>query len=248
MSEAPVPPGDAPVAPGNAPVEPQVLHEEDPMPGTLEAPAAETGWDQEVLPGRPRRRFLTPLTAVLFAALVGGAGFIAGVQVEKGQLPASGGGAGGARGARAGGGAGAAGGLGRAALGGGGAGGAGANAGGANATIGQVANVSGSVLYVTDLQGNTIKINASVAQVTKQVDATPTGIHPGDTVVAQGSKAPDGSVQATTIRDSGAGGAGAAAGLFGGGGTAGATGGGRAAGGGAGGGGGGQSLFGPPGG
>jgi hypothetical protein len=245
MSEAPVPPGDAPV-------EPQVNPVEHPMPGTLGAPAVENGWDQEALPGRPRRRFLTPLTALLFAALLAGAGFIAGVQVEKGQLPASAGGGG--RAARAGGGAGAAAGGGqggRAALGGGGGGG---GAAGANATIGQVANVSGSVLYVTDLQGNTIKINASVAQVTKQVDATPAGIHPGDTVVAQGSKAPDGSVQATTIRDSGAGGTGAAAGLFGGGGApggggaAGGGGGGRAAGGGAGAGGGGQSLFGPPGG
>jgi hypothetical protein len=236
MSEVPVPPGDPSV-------EPQAHPEEEHMSATLEDPATEPAWDDDVLPGRPRRRFLTPLTAVLLAALVGGGGFIAGVQVEKGQVTTSASGGGG-RAGRAGGLAAAGSGLARSA-------GAGAGAGGAtaNATVGQVANISGSDLFVTDLQGNTIKVNASVAQVTKQVSATPAGIHPGDTVIAQGSKAADGSVQATTIRDSGAGTGGATGGLLGGGagssgsGT-GASGSGTGATGGGGAAGGGQSLFG----
>jgi hypothetical protein len=215
---------------------------------------------------RPRRRLLTPLTALLFAILVGAGGFIAGVQVEKGEVPAgsaSGGGgrlasllgsAGGAGGSAASGRTGAAGTSGGSGE--GGASGAGsrfggsASAGGAGATVGQVANVSGSDLYVTELQGNTIKVAASAAQITKQVGTSVKGIHPGDTVVVQGTHLSDGSIQAATVRDSGSAGAGGGGigALFGaGGGASGASGaGGTSSGtGGAGGSGGGApSLFG----
>jgi hypothetical protein len=219
---------DAPVSPGGIPAQPEADPEELGAAATAEAPATDAAWEDEPLPGRPRRRILTPLTAVLFAALAAGGGFIGGVQAQKGQVTTST--TGGGRGAgRAGGPGTGAGGSGRSALGALGAGGGAA----ADATVGQVANVSGSDLYVTDLQGNTIRVHAASAQVTRQVTATPSTIHPGDTVIAQGSKGADGSVQATTIRDSGTGT------------PANSSGSGSASGGGSGGA---QSLFGPSGG
>ena len=178
------------------------------MSSTLPVPPlAPADWDTEVLPGRPRHRLLTPLTAALAAALVGAAGFIVGVEIEKNQLPASSSAAAGRRAsgvlattAGASGRSGASAGTAGAA---GGAGGA-----GAIATVGQVANVAGPDLYVTDQQGNTIKVVTSAAsQITRQVSATVRGVQPGDTVVVGGPKAADGSVQATSVRDSGAGGA-----------------------------------------
>ncbi|HEY7952633.1 MAG TPA: hypothetical protein VID70_06560 [Solirubrobacteraceae bacterium] len=43
--------------------------------------------EPEPIRRRPRRRLLTPLTALLFAILVGISGFIAGVEVEKNEMP-----------------------------------------------------------------------------------------------------------------------------------------------------------------
>lgn len=226
--ESPVPTRGAPSSHRGVPV-----HTED---DELE----EAGdWDEEPLRRRPRRRLLTPLSALLFALLVGAGGFIAGVLVEKGQVPtasAAGGGRlasllGGAASATTGtGGRSAAAGSSEGASGGGaarfgaggGAFGAGGGALGANATVGQVANISGSDLYVTEPQGNTIKVAASAAHITKQVSTSVRGVHPGDTVVVQGTHRSDGSIEAATVRDSGS--AGAAAGgigaLLGGGGSA----------------------------
>lgn len=181
--------------------------------------------EQTPVSRRPRRRLLTPLTALLFAVLVGAGGFIVGVQVEKGEVPAgSGSGAGAGRFAAAlgaaSGGAGAASGAGAAgasgAVGATGAGrgsgasgfGAGGGSGGAGATVGQVAYVSGHDLYVSTLQGNTVKVRASAAQITKSVSTSIKGVHPGDTVVVTGATGSDGAVTASSIRDSGSGGAG----------------------------------------
>ncbi|HST55842.1 MAG TPA: hypothetical protein VLJ42_08095, partial [Solirubrobacteraceae bacterium] len=157
--------------------------------------------EHEPLPGRPRRRLLTPVTALLFAVLVGASCFIAGVQVEKQQLPS-----GGARSAGAGGGAG------RLAL-------AGASPPRGGATIGQVANVSKSNLFVTNTQGNTVKVVVvKGATVTKQISTSAKAVRPGDTVIVQGVTRADGSIHATSVRDSGAGGVGGlGGGLFGGG-------------------------------
>jgi hypothetical protein len=247
--------------------------DEDNLGGSEEEDFADETWDEEDGAGqdelpisrRPRRRLLTPLTALLFAVLVGAGGFIVGVQVEKGEVSSSGGtrgagrlaalGAGGAAGAGGstsasgstgaggstgtGGSAGASGSTGAGAGTGGasgggrfsGFGGGGGAGGGAGATVGQVANISGSDLYVTNLEGNTVKVLASAAQITKQVNTSVKGVHPGDTVVVQGTTRSDGSVQASTVRDSGSSGAGGGiGGLFGGGG-AGRAGGASAAGG-----------------
>jgi hypothetical protein len=170
-------------------------------------------WGEQPLSRRPRRRLLTPLTALLFAILVGAGGFIAGVQVEKGEVPAASSGGSGrlasllsGAASRSGGGSSS---TGEGATGGGArfgsagsAAGGGFGGGGAGATVGQVANVSGSDLYVTELQGNTVKVAASAAQITKQVSTSVKGIHPGDTVVVAGTHLPDGSIQAATVRDS----------------------------------------------
>ncbi|HEY2536670.1 MAG TPA: hypothetical protein VGI24_06780 [Solirubrobacteraceae bacterium] len=197
----------------------------------------------EELPPRPRRRLLAPLPLTLLGILLIACGFIAGVLVEKGQTSSSSssGGAGGSglaahfaalRGGGGGGGgagssaaSGASAGAGNSApgtAGGSGAGGSGASRG--IATIGQVAYVEGSTLYVTTLEGNTVKVKTSAASaVTKTVSTSVKAIHPGETVVITGPSAADGKVSAEAIRVGGAGGsAGAGIGaLFGGGSTVG---------------------------
>jgi hypothetical protein len=82
--------------------------------------------------------------------------------------------------------------------------------------VGQVANISGSDLYVTNLEGNTVKVLANAAQVTKQVSSSVKGVHPGDSVVVQGATRGDGSIQARTVRDSGSSESGGVGALFGG--------------------------------
>jgi hypothetical protein len=215
------------------------------------APLQDDDWleESDQLPRRPRRRLLTPLPLSLLAVLLAACGFIGGVLVEKGQgssSPASGAGAGLAsriaalRGASSVGGAGApgAGGL-RAGASRAGAGGlAAAFAGGA--TAGQVAFVSGSTLYVTTPEGNTVKVATSPGStVTKTVKASVSGIHPGETVVVTGSNT-NGTISAESIRIAGAGGGGGLGALFGGSGG----GGGHAAASGSGGSGGEPALFG----
>lgn len=147
-------------------------------------------WNEEPSSRRPRRRLLTPLTALLFALLVGAGGFIGGVLVEKGQVPAASA-ASGASGRltaqpRS---------------------GPGSPFSGRSGAVGQVANISGSNLYVTELQGNTIKVATAAAQITKQVSTSVKDIHPGDTVIVQGAHASNGSIQASTVQDSGSSGA-----------------------------------------
>lgn len=186
--------------------------------------------DSSALPRRPRRRFLAPVPVGLLLVLLTACGFVGGALVEKGQqsTTASGGsrfaGLGAGRGAAAFG-AGSAGGRG---------GGAGAAAalggrGGGGVVIGQVANIAGSTLYVTDLQGNTLKVDASSGStVTKTVTTSRRSVHPGDAVIVSGARGSDGSINATSIRLSPGGGDAAGGGPGGGGGT----GGGGAAGGG----------------
>jgi Domain of unknown function (DUF5666) len=182
--------------------------------------------ERYALPGRPRRQLFTRASALLIAVLLGAVGFYAGVRVEKGQLSNSSSGAsgraaallagtgagagaagsgagaaaGGARtgGARAGfGGAGAGGGLARLL-------GAGA-AGGAAGSFGTVSSISGHTLYLTDPSGNTIKVTLSSAtKVTKSVGVSAHAVRPGDGVVIQGLRNSDGTMQATTVSDTGA--------------------------------------------
>jgi len=145
-------------------------------------------------------------------------GFIGGVLVEKGQEGSSGSAAAGGSGLasrfaalRGAGGA-----ASSSASGASGAGSAfGGGAGGA--TIGQVAFIEGSTLYVTDSTGNTVRVRTSAASaVTRTVSRTVHSIHPGEQVIISGTAAADGTVTAATIRV-GATSSGGLAGLFGGG-------------------------------
>jgi hypothetical protein len=168
--------------------------------------------EPEELPRRPRRRLLAPVPLALLAALLVACGFIGGVLVQKGQ-----GGTGSAGGASSGfasrlaalkeaapgasrtaGGASPGGGS-ASRSGAGGFPGLGGSTGG-GVTTGEVAYVRGDTLYVTDSQGNTVKVTASAAaKVTKAVSTKAQSIHPGSTVVVLGSKAKNGAIRATSI-------------------------------------------------
>jgi len=184
-------------------------------------------WTDETMEElRPRRRLrlLTPVTGTLLAVLVAACAFAAGVLVEKGQA-----GSGGttaapaaafARRAGAGGGAGA-----------GGFFGPGAGPGGGGATVGQVSSLHGRTLDVTDTQGNTIQVKVPAGvTVTRAAPSSVHAIHPGDTVIVQGSRRSNGTISATSVRTTpattGGGGGGGGGGsalnqLFGGGGPGG---------------------------
>lgn len=189
-------------APETTELEPEVDYEPDEQ---------ESEWleDESELPRRPRRRLLTPIPLALLAVLLIACGFIGGVLVQKGQGgTASPSGASGfpsglaaLKGAVPGAGAAGA----KSSAGGAGAkGGAGAFPGlggaGGGVTTGEVAYVRGNTLYVTDSQGNTVKVSAAAgSKVTKTVSTKASNIHPGATVVVLGSKAKNGSIRASSI-------------------------------------------------
>ncbi len=179
------------------------------------------------LPPRPRRRLLSPAPLALLAVLIAALGFIGGVLVEKGQTGSSAGsGPSGAFASRlrslAGGAA-----AGRGGLLGPAAGGGSGAAGGARPTSGTVAFASGKTLYVTDAEGNTVKVRTSSAtNVTKTVKAAVRSIRPGETVTVTGTTAADGTVTAEAVRVGATGGLGS---LFGGATTSGGSGGGAGA-------------------
>ncbi|MGA8355056.1 MAG: hypothetical protein WB698_12910 [Solirubrobacteraceae bacterium] len=154
--------------------------------------------DSQELPLRPRRRLLTPLPLALVAALLIACGFIGGALVEKAQTsPGSSAGSSSSFSAL------------RSALGGAsGTRGAGASTSansflsriGGGATIGQVAYVHGGTLYVTNAEGNTVKVSTSEAStVSKTVKGTVGQIHPGETVTVIGEKGTGGAIVARSI-------------------------------------------------
>jgi hypothetical protein len=173
---------------------------------------------ERALPPRPRRRLVTPASAALTAVLIAAAGFIGGVEVQKGQADSTSatGGTGGGRAALAAGAtAGAAGGAAGARGGFPGRGGGGQG----NATIGSVANKHGSTLYVKDSDGNTVRVKTtSHSKINRTATASAGAIHPGDTVVVQGTKSANGTITATQINATSSSAASGLAGLFGGGG------------------------------
>jgi hypothetical protein len=193
------------------------------------------------LPPRPRRRLLgaggNPILLALLAALLIAGGFIGGVEVQKGEEGTSattggaasglasrfaglrGTGTGTGTGAGAGAGAGTA--AGKTTTGGGAGGGfTGAGAGGARPTTGTVAYVAGNTLYVTNAEGNTVKVNTSAAtNVSKTVKSKLASIFPGETVTITGSTGSGGAVSAESISV----GSGGLSALFGGSGKAGTS-------------------------
>jgi hypothetical protein len=160
------------------------------------------------LPRRPRRRLLTPIPLTLLGVLLIACGFIGGVLVEKGQgpsTPATGSGAslasrfaalrGGTTGA-----AGASARSGSATTGGGFGGLSGAGGGFTRPTAGSVAYLAGSTLYVTNAEGNTVKVTTSPAtSVSRTVKSTVKAIHPGETVTVTGATGSSGAVSAESI-------------------------------------------------
>jgi hypothetical protein len=205
---------------------------------TGEATTEPDGWEEpiEALPRRPRRRLLgkggNPLALSLLGVLLLACGFIGGVLVEKGQSSSgsSSSGASGlaARFAALRGGAsstgssttGSSGGAGSTGAGFGGSAGAGAS-GFTRPTAGTVAYLAGSTLYVTNSEGNTVKVQTSAGTtVTKTVKSTVKDIHPGETVTVTGATGSNGAVTAESI-SAGASGGGLSA-LFGGGSSSGA--------------------------
>jgi hypothetical protein len=164
----------------------------------------------ETLPLRSKRPFLSKWTAGLMALLLGAVGFFVGVRVEKDKIPSTSSGASafasalsGAAGKNSTGGTGTTGSFaGRFGGAAGGAGGFGGAVG--NDTVGSVASVNGKTLYVTETSGDTVKVKLSgQTMITKSESVKSSKVYPGDEVVIAG-KASRGTVDATTLTDSGA--------------------------------------------
>ena len=63
-----------------------------------------------------------------------------------------------------------------------------------------MANKRGSTLYVKDSDGNTIRVKTtSHSKINRTATASAGAIHPGDTVVVQGTKSSSGTITATQI-------------------------------------------------
>jgi len=187
----------------------------------------------------PPRRKLPWVTLVLSACVVAAGAFAAGALVEKNHLNGTSGGGNGraaafaaAAGGRTGTGSGTAGsGSGRT-FGGFGAGGTGrtgtgvpGGAGGSGVTIGTIKLVDGDTIYVTDAQGNIVKVTTgSSTKVTENKDGKVSDLQPGQSVTIRGDQKSNGDIAATTVTQGSAGGFGGFGG-FGGGGAGGGTGG-----------------------
>jgi hypothetical protein len=131
------------------------------------------------IPVRPRARTFTPARVALSAVLLVAVGFIGGVEVQK----RSGSSSGGAAAARF---------AGR-------LGGTSSASPSSGATTGQVANKRGRTLYVTQ-NGTTVKVRTTAATKVTRTGVSKVGaVHPGDTVVVQGSTSASGTVKATSV-------------------------------------------------
>jgi hypothetical protein len=139
------------------------------------------GWDEDEDPiaPRPRGRLLRPLPLALIAVAIAAAGFLGGVEAQKGSE--SGGGSGSLPGGRE---------LPSFASGGPAAARAEA-AGGATeaAATGTVTSVEGQTIYVKESDGTVVAVKAGDGStVTRDSNVAAKKVHPGDTVVVEGSK------------------------------------------------------------
>jgi hypothetical protein len=162
--------------------------------------------EPEPLPIATRRRRVGVVTAVLALAAMGAAGFYAGVVVQKHQKAPASTSATQSLASRFG--------SGRFAAAGGAAAGGGA-AGGAGRVAGVVKLIDGSNIYVTDAQGNTVKVATGTgAQFSKTVSGALADVKIGDRIAVQGPQAGDGTYQAqqVTLGAAAGGGRGAGAG------------------------------------
>ena len=154
-----------------------------------------------------RRRAITPLTRALLALVVVGAAFLGGVLVERSQakttassaspagIPAN-----------------------IAALFGGQttttvAGSGGGASTGPTQTFGSVKLVDGKNVYVSDAQGNVVKVATNAAtKISVSQSASVSKLKPSTSVIVQGTSGPDGTITATSISQSTGGGPGGGAG------------------------------------
>jgi hypothetical protein len=196
------------------------MPDQQPVMSHEEPLEAQDDWleESEELPRRPRRRLLgaggNPILFALLGVLLAACGFIGGVLIEKRETSSSSstGSAAASLASRF-----------RALRGGTGTGTSSTSTGGSSSsaagfarpTAGTVAYLAGSTLYVTNAEGNTIKVTTSAGtSVTKTVKASVKGIHPGETVTITGATGPNGAVSAESISVGSSGGGLAA--LFGG--------------------------------
>ena len=169
--------------------------------------------EPDEMPTRASRRVVTAWTMVFAALVIAGAGFVAGIQMEKHNEPAAtglptglaafanarngalngGAAAFGNRGANAGANA---------------ANGATNGANGAtnpatpasNGTTGQIKLVDGSNIYITTSDGSTVKISTTpTSKVTKSVAGAVGDLKAGDTITVQGAAGSDGTIAASSI-------------------------------------------------
>jgi hypothetical protein len=69
-----------------------------------------------------------------------------------------------------------------------------------------VKRVDGANIYVTDAQGNEVKVvTTPSSRFTRTGPGSLQDVRPGDTVIVQGQKGDDGIVTATAVADSGSG-------------------------------------------
>jgi len=151
----------------------------------------EREWDEledEELPPRPRNRLLRPLPMALLAVLIAALGFLGGVLVQKGSGESS------ASGFPGGGLPSIAGASGASGSGGSGEG-EGATAsipsfgGSEAAATGTVSSVDGKTIYVKESDGTVVAVKAEDGStITRDSEVGAKAIHPGDTVVVEGSK------------------------------------------------------------
>lgn len=155
------------------------------------------GWDDDdgddAIPPRPRGRLLRPLPLALLALIIAAAGFLGGVEAQKGSEGGSGTAAGAGGGGlpsfaaikEAAGGEGAVGASEPTA-----AGGGAPSFGSSSATAtGTVTSVEGKTIYVKESDGTTVAVKiGDGATVTRNSDVAAKKIHPGDTVTVEGAK------------------------------------------------------------
>ncbi|MFD9723601.1 DUF5666 domain-containing protein [Streptomyces sp. NPDC059072] len=78
---------------------------------------------------------------------------------------------------------------------------------GGGLTTGTVKLVDGATLYVTDAQGNVVKVTTDTnTQVTESRSGKVSDLQPGQTVTVRGSRSPSGDVAATAVAQGGGGG------------------------------------------
>ena len=158
--------------------------------------------DPDEMPTRASRRVVTAWTLVFAAFLLAGAGFVAGIQMEKRNAPAAAAlppglaafASGRANGLFDGGGAARNSGV------------TGAANPGASATetTGTVKLVDGANVYVTTSDGSIVKVTTTpTSKVATTTAAAVSDLKAGDTVVVQGATSADGSVAATSITQTG---------------------------------------------